>query len=133
MNEIGEFLDRNELNQSLFDDQVDDRPIFNGIFSFEGYNTISNTHDVERHLERKIKEGVERTNFVNHISLNEDIFIKNFKITYSDHGLVRYSSNMFSVFRIENLSFSYFISNLLSFLVKEPIEIESDLWSIRNF
>ena len=130
MNELGDFIDRTEPNQSLFNDQLifDDQPIFNGIFSFEGYNTILNKHDVERHLERKIKEGVERTNFVNHISLNEDIFIKNFGHKYNVNGLPKYSYNIFSVYKIKDLSFSYFISNLLSFLVKKPFESESDLW-----
>ena len=98
------------------------------IFSFEGFNNISNTHDVEYRLERKIRKGVERTNFVNHISLNENIFIKNFGHKYDDSGFIKYAYNVFSVYKIEDLSFYYFISNLLSFLVKKPIEKEQGLW-----
>ena len=65
---------------------------------------------------------------MNHISLNENIFIKNFEHKYDDSGFSKYAYNTFSVYKIEDLSFSYFISNLLSFLVKKPIEKEQGLW-----
>ena len=116
MNKMGEFLNPLVLNQLLF----------NGIFSFEGYNNIINTQDVENRLEEKIKDSEEGTNYVNHLSLNENIFIKNFGYRNTLSG--NYTFNTFSIYNIPNLSFAYFISNLLSFLVKKPIKDESELW-----
>ena len=127
MNEMGRFINQSQSNQPAFIDQpiIENQPIFNGIFSYEGYHNITNRQDVEEKLEVKIKEGARGINFVNHISLNENIFIKNFGHRTSSG---EYIFDIFSVYKIEYLSFSYFISNLLSYLVKRPITDESDLW-----
>ncbi|KKM02784.1 hypothetical protein LCGC14_1780970 [marine sediment metagenome] len=127
MNEMGEFTNQSQSNQPTFIDQtiIENQPIFNGIFSYEGYHNITNQQDVEELIELKIKEGARGTNYVNHISLNENIFIKNFGHRTSSG---EYIFDIFSVYKIEDLSFSYFISNLLSYLVKRPITDESDLW-----
>ncbi len=121
MNEMGQFINQSQSDQPI----IENRPIFNGIFSYEGYHNITNQQDVEESLEVKIKEGARGTNYVNHISLNENIFIKNFGHKTSSG---EYIFDRFSVYKIEDLSFSYFISNLLSYLVKRPITDESDLW-----
>ena len=127
MNEMGEFVNQSQSDQPTLIDEtiIENQPIFNGIFSYEGYHNIINQQDVEDSIEVKIKEGARGTNYVNHISLNENIFIKNFGHRTSPG---EYIFDIFSVYKIEDLSFSYFISNLLSYLVKRPITDESDLW-----
>jgi len=106
MNSVGEFIGKNK--------------IFNGIFSFEGYDTPNN-NVMRRKVEDKIKHGFERVKpmFVNHISLNQNIFMK------------RWNSK-FSVYRLKDLSFSYFISNLIYHVTDKPIENESKMWFPEN-
>ena len=117
-NNLGDFLDSTDSNQS----------VFNGILSYEGYEGINNKQDVERLIENKIKNGVDGINYIDHISLNNKIFIKNFCHKIKETGQDKYLFNIFSVYKIQDLSFSYFISNLLQSLVGEPIKEESDLW-----
>ncbi len=106
MNSVGEFIGKNK--------------IFNGIFSFGGYEAL-NEDTMRRRVEDKIKYGFERVKpmFVNHISLNSNIFMK------------RWNSK-FSVYKLENLSFSYFISNLIYHVTDKPIEDESKMWFPEN-
>ena len=106
MNSVGEFIGKNR--------------IFNGIFSFGGYKSL-NEGTMQRKIEDKIKHGFERVKpmFVNHISLNPNIFMK------------RWNSK-FSVYKLENLSFSYFISNLIYHVTDKPIENESQMWFPEN-
>lgn len=77
MNEMGQFINQLQSDQPTFIDQpiIENQPIFNGIFSYEGYRNITNQQDVEESLEVKIKEGARGTNYVNHMSLNENIRI----------------------------------------------------------
>lgn len=103
INEVGQFLSTNGSQRS----------IFNGIFSFEGYN---NSRSLEEQIKQKIKDGDYHKYHVNHISLNKDIFIK------------YWPSKIFSVYKIKNLSFSFFISNLMYHIVDTPINNENELW-----
>ena len=105
-----------------------DQLIFNGIFSYEGYENINTKQDVESHIEDKIKSGVEGINYVNHISLNNNIFLKNFSHRIQEAGLYKDIFSIFSIYKITDLSFSFFISNLLQFLVDKPIRERFELW-----
>lgn len=117
-NKLGGFISSSNSKQ----------PIFNGIFSYEGYENINTKQDVERHIEDKIKSGVEGINYVNHISLNNKIFLKNFGHRIQEAGRDKYLFNIFSVYKIKDLSFSFFISNLLKLLVGSPIGERFELW-----
>lgn len=103
----------NDAGQFLFAN-VSQRSIFNGIFSFEGYN---NSNRLEDQIKESIKNGIQHRTYLNHISLNKDIFIKYWP-----------DRNSFSVYKIKDLSFSFFISNLIYHIVDKPINDESELW-----
>lgn len=81
-----------------------DHYIFNGIFSYENYT-------LERmKLDGRLKETLLH-NFgqVNNISFGPDFFLK-----YWPAGAPRYEpSNKYRLYKIEDLSFGYFISNLI--------------------
>jgi len=93
--------------------------IFNGIFSFEGYS--NSKHDLKNKIKDKIETNfkIVKPSFVNHICLNPNIFMK------------RWNSR-FSVYKLDNLSFSYFISNLIYYVTDKPIENESRAWFPTN-
>lgn len=125
MNETGFFI-----YEHLTDIKIG-RKIFNGIFSFEGYNDFN-----IKTLKQKIKEGyknleevntisdIEFKNFlVNHISLNDKYFIK----TWPEDQKVN-----ISIYNIPKLSFSYFISNLIFTVIEPDTEIRSEIWFPEN-
>ncbi len=116
MNKIGNFLSSTNP----------DRSIFNGIFSFEGDYS-------ERYIKNNVKNDI-NGNYVNHISLNNNLFLKLWRSS---------TQNNYSVYKFENLSFSFFISNLISYLTRTtftevesrderrllyPVDKEEDLW-----
>ena len=55
---------------------------------------------------------------VNHVSLNKDWFIKVWNEDENPH----------SIYRIENLSYSFFISNLADTLANKSIEKNNFIW-----
>ncbi len=117
MNKIGKFLSIT----------FPDRKIFNGIFSFEGDYS-------EQYIRDKVKADRISGNYLNHISLNNNIFLK----LWGPPNHI-----MYSVYQLENLSFTFFISNLISYLTREtftdeesrhersllyPVDKEENLW-----
>jgi hypothetical protein len=54
------------------------------------------------------------------ISNNKTISVKEAKL--------KEFRNLFSVYKIKNLSFSFFISNLIYHIVNKPINDETELW-----
>jgi hypothetical protein len=113
MNETGRFIFEGKKNKN--------KPIFNGIFSYEGFDNITDCPQNIRNCVRNFIDNPERNAAkfytVNHISLNKKLFLKYWQI-----------DNKFSLYKLENLSFSYFISNLIYFVTEEYIEHESNLW-----
>ena len=93
---------------------INNHSVFSGIFSFEGYQGNNIT---ESNLRQKLMSINQSNKRVNHICLNKDIFIKFWPIL-----------SKYSVYRINNLSFSYFISNLVYSVTNQNIQNESDLW-----
>lgn len=79
--------------------KVVDKKIFNGVFVYNKGNMVNNSN-INDNLKSALKES---KGVVNHICLGEDIFIKFWP---------RSPQRKYSIYRIENLSFSYFISNL---------------------
>lgn len=105
MNEVGYFLEEHQLLGSY---------PFVGIFSFDAKYSPNRFENV---IKRGIIKGIGDNSYINHISLNKDIFIKYWP-----------RENLFSVYKIKNLSFSFFISNLIQFMSDQYIENESTLW-----
>ncbi len=93
MNKIGNFLD-------VIYRQYTQKRIFYGVFSFEGNYS-------ESYIRSNMISELNNNNYVNHISLNNKIFLK----LWGTPPHVFYS-----VYKLENLSFAYFISNLISYL-----------------
>ncbi|NPA63213.1 MAG: hypothetical protein GXN95_06655 [Methanococci archaeon] len=75
--------------------------IFNGIFSYEYDGNING-------ICNKLEES---EGYVNHISLNTDLFIKFWE-----------KEKKFRLYNLKNLSFSYFISNLLCSVCDYPLK-----------
>lgn len=81
--------------------------IFNGIFS---YNNYDERQDGRLHLENKIKEVLSNyAGKVNYISFGKDYFLKYWK----DGEPNNLPDNKYNLYRIEDLAFGYFISNLI--------------------
>ncbi|MFC1954867.1 DUF6602 domain-containing protein, partial [Chloroflexota bacterium] len=86
--------------------------IFNGIFAFNRMDTaVSQTH-----LSTALKNS---DGAVNHICLGQDIFIKYWSSLFS---VGDESSREYSVYKIHDFSFTYFISNLLDYLSKDQLK-----------
>jgi hypothetical protein len=103
--------------------KVKTRPIFNGIFSYEGYDNIdinvekANIKNIINHF------GLNRQNDnykVNHISINQDILYK-FWLPGSPYKGGH-------LLLTKKLSFSFFISNLMAHLFYSTISDNSHLW-----
>jgi hypothetical protein len=84
--------------------------IFTGILSYEvgaGFNIESNHIDDHLRNSRRI---------VNHISLNKDLFIRKWRNQDAIElgpPAIDCNTDFYNVYKINNLSFSYFISNLI--------------------
>lgn len=109
LNDIGLFLEGNTVNIKPFI----------GLFSFEWKYKIKSR--LKNRIKPNIQKGIGNKCFVNHVSLNKDIFIK-----YWPH------ENSFSAYLLEDLSFAYFISNLINSVTERYIENESNMWYPTN-
>lgn len=83
--------------------KVVEAEIFNGIFVYNKGNIV-NENNISDNLKSALKES---KGVVNHICLGKDIFIK-----FWLGNPQRNFSNIYSIYKINKLSFSYFISNL---------------------
>ncbi|CAM4392188.1 DUF6602 domain-containing protein [Flavobacterium terrigena] len=117
-NEIGQFIFNAKSNHL--------KPLFNGIFSYVGHERLrvldsENLRIKIRNANNTINED-ERSHLfkVNHISFNKDIFYKFWNTRDNDRNGYLYD--------IEDLSFSFFISNLISHLNEESVMFNNQLW-----
>ena len=100
-NQLQEIIKKAKENGELIGENV-----FNGIFCYEyGSDNIDNIDDA-----LKSAKG-----YVNHISLGKNIFIRFWK---KENGSVlnqpvNCGNDFYNIYKLDNLSFSYFISNLL--------------------
>lgn len=115
----------NSLGQFIFEGRENDQSlIFNGIFSYTGYNN----NNIEVLLQQNISHiNEEFDNIqnsarfkVNHISFNKDWFYK----FWPEDNL----NSRNNIYRIEDLSFAYFISNLMDFLSGNSVFENHDVW-----
>lgn len=92
-----------------------DHSAFNGIFS---YNNLRNIHESPTFHELLVQcNGV-----VNHLVLGEHIFIKFWKKGENPHGRECGDKSFYSIYHLEHLSFSYFISNLIESVIQQNLE-----------
>lgn len=113
----------NENGQFIFSGKEDKKQkFFNGIFSYEGY---TNRFDIDtfsenyRNSNRDFETDPNYKKFkVNHVSLNKDWFIK----------LWNKDANPHSLYNIQDLSFSFFISNLTDTLSNKSVKKNNFIW-----
>lgn len=113
----------NKNGKFIFDARVDKtKPLFNGIFSYE--SRISNVDTIANHIKNPWDELGENKQLygVNHISLNQHWFYKfwehEFEVQRNPHFL----------YKITELSFSFFISNLMDWINGASVIENSNLW-----
>lgn len=117
-NEMGQFVYNARLNNK--------KPLFNGIFSYKGFERlkINNSISVKKALtnaENSVSNDTNKDRFkVNHISFNKDKFYKYWKQEEQSDGGYLYD--------IADLSFSFFISNLMAHLKSDTIFENNKLW-----
>lgn len=89
-----------------------DQEIFNGIFVYERGDITIERGNIASNLESALKES---KGTVNHLCLGEDIFIKFWKNSNNC------PDECYRTYKINNLSFSYFISNLIEHVSKSQM------------
>jgi hypothetical protein len=103
-----------------------EQQIFNGIFSYEGFNDIDELKIKELYSKGSVKAVSDNKYFqfsrVNHISFNEEWFLK-----YWEHEVGPGKESMY-IYNIDELSFSFFISCLLQHLSSEKVDYENSIW-----
>ncbi|WP_456488282.1 DUF6602 domain-containing protein [Caminibacter pacificus] len=98
------------------------KKIFNGVFSF--YYNDSLIDKRNGNLSRVVEEALKTSEGkVNHIVLGEKIFIKYWE-NQSNRIINKEcdSNNFFNIYELNNLAFSYFISNVIDFVVDKNME-----------
>ena len=99
-----------------------EKDIFNGIFIFEGEGTIPRFDSLERCLKREYRNTRDKMEkcCVDHIAIGGDYFIKLWKEGANvDNDDCEH--DFYRVYKLRDLSFSYFISNLVDSLHKEEV------------
>ena len=89
--------------------------IFNGIFSYEYSESLFDNRTSDNNLSEIINNSLKESNgVVNHISFGQDWFIKywfNENDSIINDGCK--TNNFYNIYKLKDLSFSYFISNLI--------------------
>jgi hypothetical protein len=117
----------NEVGKFIFDARTDKiKPIYNGIFSYSGYEKMVNTNQVVSAIRNSwniLGEVENKDRFaVNHISLNQNWFYKFWHQEYEQLNPPHY------LYEIRELSFSFFISNLIDAVSGNSVIENSNLW-----
>lgn len=115
----------NENGKFIFSGKKDkSKPIFNGVFSYENQGFKKETL-----IRNYNKSNVNFENIqdykkfkVNHVVLDKDWFIKFWVENPRPH----------SIYKIEDLAFSYFISNLVDFVSNKSVENNNFIWYPRD-
>lgn len=115
----------NENGRFVFDAKADKtKPIFNGVFSYN--STVNNIDTIMNAISlpwAELQDNEYRQKFiVNHISLNQHWFYKFWEQKYSDN------QNPHCLYEIRELSFSFFISNLMDWISGTSVTENSHLW-----
>lgn len=112
----------NENGQFIYEGRSDKKlNFFNGVFAYEGYNNL-NPDTIAQNITQANEEFNAHAGFskfkVNHISFNKDHFLKFWPKEEPPH----------SVYRIEDLSFSFFIANLVDTLSNKSVTRNNFIW-----
>jgi len=113
----------NKIGQTIFNSKSDKtQKFFNGIFSYDGYfNDYRGQTLVDNYLEG-VSDFINDVNhkkfIVNHVSFNKDLFLKYWTSEEEPNSL----------YHIEDLSFSFFISNLIDTLASTSVRRNNFIW-----
>lgn len=117
----------NEVGQFVFNAKTDkSKNLFNGIFSYAGYERLKTNNSLSVQTAIKNAENTTQTDNnidkfkVNHISFNKDKFYKFWNQNDPDDGGYLYE--------IDDLSFSFLISNLIAHLKSDSVFSNNRLW-----
>lgn len=115
----------NENGKFIFDARIDkSKPLFNGIFSYE--STVNNVDTIASQIKTpwdELEDNANRIKYsVNHVSLNQNWFYKIWEQELRDGNLPHY------LYEIRELSFSFFISNLMDWISGTSVIENSNLW-----
>lgn len=113
----------NENGKFIFSGKDDKKQkFFNGIFSFEGYTNGFHVDTFAQNYNSSNTEFQEDNDYkkykVNHVSLNKDWFVKVWNEDAEPHSL----------YNIQDLSFSFFISNLTDTLSNKSVKKNNFIW-----
>jgi len=113
-NNDGKFISEGQLRK---------KHLFNGIFGYEGYNNTRTRiiTQTKSFLSESVKKHIFSPNsdfyLLNHFCFNNKYFLRYWRNEYS-----------YSLYDLEDLSFSFFISNIIFYLSEQRIQHESNLW-----
>lgn len=103
----------NNFDESFPNINIRNRHIFLGLFSFEFDDVQINSENIDNAIQNS-------RGLINHISLGPNYFIKKWTQTQANNSNVysgECAQNFYNIYNIDNLSFSYFISNLLDTII----------------
>lgn len=103
---------------SVFSRIANNNRIFKGVFSFE-YDGNIDSPRVEEIL--RISNGL-----INHICLGSKIFIRYWEDNLNLNPPVNCDTPFYNIYKLDNLSFSYFISNLIHMITEH--DLNERLW-----
>jgi len=115
----------NENGKFIFDARIDKtKSLFNGIFSYE--SIVNNGETISSAINtpwQELRANEHKHKFiVNHISLNQDWFYKFWEHEHLEQNNAHY------IYKISELSFSFFISNLMDWISGNSVIENSNLW-----
>ncbi|WCL51003.1 DUF6602 domain-containing protein [Leptospira sp. GIMC2001] len=117
----------NENGNFIFSGKDDKEHLFfNGVFSYEGYGNDFNLDTLQQKYKASNTDFISDPNYhnflVNHVSLNKDWFIKTWINEAKPH----------SIYKLDDLSFPFFISNLIDILADKSISENESIWYAAN-
>lgn len=117
----------NEVGKFIFEGRTDKtKPIFNGIFSYNGYDNMHDTNQVVTAIANSwntLNGTQHKDKFaVNHIAINQHWFYKFWHHEFDQQLPPHY------LYEIRELSFSFFISNLTDAVSGSSVIQNSNLW-----
>ncbi|MGN7894246.1 DUF6602 domain-containing protein [Bacillus sp. 22475] len=100
----------NAINKANRNGMIIKKKIFNGIFGYENTIRFSEEYNFTNGVKQAL---INNKGYLNHISFGSDIFMKYWEKgnTIENDGV-----HCFSFYKLTNLSFGYFISNLIEFI-----------------
>ena len=112
--------DNGKFIYSAKDSIEKEKLFFNGVFSFEHSNirTIANN---ATNIKQEVTDHEFKKYMVNHFCLDHDYFVKYWN-----------EQDKYELYKLENLSFPFFISNLLNYLTNKTIEDNNFIWFVTD-